>query len=410
MKTLIVLECERYIQPFMRAMLNVAQEHYDKIIIITNPLKKGDTVKSDKILHIEIDDKTRKKAIISAPLRLFSKDAIRQITTVISKGKFNKEYFGVLRLYLCYGKAFYMKARPYVEEGLKNGEVHILSCWFAVEAWSTALLKKKFPTVKAFSLAHSFEIDPLKNKFVDLTFNRCKHKYLDKICFISTKMRDIYNENTQNIYAQKYKHQMDVSYLGCIKLFDGVNPYHNNGKIKLVSCSYVRPEKRIDLIMDVMGRWTLCPIKWTHLGNGPLLENMQQRANETMKANRNVEIDFKGYVSNEDVQKMYTTEPVDMFINLSSSEGVPVAIMEAIAYGIPVVATDVGGVCEIIEEEHGLLIGADDDAETIKSALERFVEKYQQNANGKRNAAYRFWESHFDAKKNYEKFFSNLGK
>lgn len=410
MKTLIVLECERYIQPFMRAMLNIAQEHYDKIIIITNPLKKGDSINSEKISHIEIDNKTRKISIITAPLRVFSIDVIRQIGVAISKGKFNKRYLGVLKLYLCYGKAFYLKARPYVEEGLKNGEVHILSCWFAMEAWSAALLKKTFPAAKVFSLAHSFEIDPLKNDFVDLTFNHCKHKYLDKIYFISTKMRDIYNENTQNRYAQEYKQQMDVSYLGCIKLFDGVNPHNNDGKIKLVSCSYVRPEKRIDLIMDVLSRWTFCPIQWIHFGNGPLLEDMQQRANETMNTNKNVEIDFRGYVGNEDVQKSYTTEPVDMFINLSSSEGVPVAIMEAIAYGIPVVATDVGGVCEIIEDEHGLLIGADDDSETIKCALEQFVKKYQQDAAAKREAAYRFWESHFDAKKNYEKFFCNLGE
>lgn len=410
MKTLIVLECERYIQPFMRAMLNIAQEYYDKIIIITNPLKKGDTINSEKISHIEIDERIRKKSIISAPLRLFSIDTMRQVVSTISKGRFDKDYLGVLKLYLCYGRAFYLKAKPYVEEGLKNGEVHILSCWFAMEAWSAALLKKKFPAAKAFSLAHSFEIDPLKNKFVDLTFNHCKHKYLDKIYFISTKMRDIYNENTQNRYAQEYKHQMGVSYLGCIKLFDGVNPHNNDGKIKLVSCSYVRTEKRIDLIMDVISKWTLCPIQWTHLGNGPLLDEMQQRANETMKANKNVEIIFKGYVSNENVQKGYTIEPVDMFINLSSSEGVPVAIMEAIAYGIPVVATDVGGVSEIIEDEHGLLIGANDDAETIKYALEQFVKKYQQDAAAKREAAYRFWESHFDAKKNYEKFFSNLGK
>ena len=410
MKTLIVLECERYIQPFMRAMLNVAQEHYDKIIIITNPLKKGDSVNSDKISHIEINNKTKKKSIIYAPFKFFTKDSLLQTLKCIVQGRLNNEYLKYLKLYLCYSVAFYQTALPYVKEALKNGELHMLSCWFFVDAWTVGKFKKEFPKIKAYSLAHSFEIDPLKNNFVDLTFNEWKHKYLDKIFFISTKMRDIYNENTQNIYAQKYKHQMDVSYLGCIKLFDSVNPYHDDGKIKLVSCSYVRPEKRIDLIMDVMSKWTLCPVKWTHLGNGPLLEEMQQRANETMKANRNVEIDFKGYVSNEDVQKMYTTEPVDMFINLSSSEGVPVAIMEAIAYGIPVVATDVGGVSEIIEDKHGLLIGATDDAERIKCSLEQFVKKYQQNAKGKRDAAYCFWESHFDAKKNYEKFFSNLGK
>ena len=39
---------------------------------------------------------------------------------------------------------------------------------------------------------------------------------------------------------------------------------------------------------------------------------------------------------------------IDLFINTSSSEGVPVSIMEALSVGIPIIATDVGGTKEIV--------------------------------------------------------------
>ena len=338
MKTLIVLECERYIQPFMRAMLNVAQEHYDKIIIITNPLKKGDSINSDKISHIEINNKTKKESIICAPFKFFTKDSLLQTLKCIIQRRLNNEYLKNLKLYLCYGTAFYKTALPYVKEALKNGELHMLSCWFFVDAWTVGKFKKKFPQIKAYSLAHSFEIDPLKNNFVDLTFNEWKHKHLDKIFFISSKMLDIYNETTQRKYAKKYASQMVVSYLGCIKQFEDLNPLKDKKETRIVSCSYVHPVKRNALIMDTLKGWTSSHIKWVHMGNGIQLEEMQQRAKEVMKENNNITIDFKGYVSNENVQRYYTEEQVDLFINLSSSEGIPVAIMEAIAYGIPVVA------------------------------------------------------------------------
>ena len=408
MKTLIVLECERYIQPFMRAMLNIAQEQYDKIIIITNPLKKGDSIKSDKISHIEIDNKTRKKSIISAPFRFFTIDSLRQTSKCIFQGRLNNEYLKFLKLYLCYGTAFYNEALPHVKEALKNGELHMLSCWFYVDAWAVGKFKKNYPQIKAYSLAHSFEIDPLKNNFVDLTFNEWKHRYLDKIFFISNKMRDIYNETTHHKFATNYAKQMQISYLGCIKLFEGLNPIKDKQKIRIVSCSYVHPVKRIDLIMDTLKELSNYPIEWIYMGSGILLEEMQQKAVKVMKENSNITIDFKGYVSNEDVQKYYTEEQVDIFINLSSSEGVPVAIMEAIAYGIPVVATDVGGVSEIIDEKHGLLIAPDAKAEELMKELEKFIERYKCDAENMRISAYEFWKSRFDANKNYVSFFNNI--
>ena len=57
----------------------------------------------------------------------------------------------------------------------------------------------------------------------------------------------------------------------------------------------------------------------------------------------------------------------------SSSEGMPVALMEAAACGVPVVATAVGGVGELVEHGlTGLLVPAGDDA-ALADALEQLL-------------------------------------
>ena len=65
---------------------------------------------------------------------------------------------------------------------------------------------------------------------------------------------------------------------------------------------------------------------------------------------------FMGYVPNVEIMQFMEESNVDVFINLSTSEGVPVSIMEAQSYGIPVIATNVGGTGEIIDKDNGILL------------------------------------------------------
>ena len=78
---------------------------------------------------------------------------------------------------------------------------------------------------------------------------------------------------------------------------------------------------------------------------------------------------------------------VDLFLNVSESEGVPISAMEAIASGVPVMATNVGGTPEIIDNEVGYLLDKDidfnDASEKIHSYLKKSFEeklKYRLNA------------------------------
>ena len=86
----------------------------------------------------------------------------------------------------------------------------------------------------------------------------------------------------------------------------------------------------------------------------------------------NVEVDLKGQVAHQDVLAWFKENPADVFINVSSSEGLPVSIMEAFSYGIPAIATAVGGMPEIVAGDCGLLLEPNFKPEELGAILEEW--------------------------------------
>jgi glycosyltransferase involved in cell wall biosynthesis len=63
----------------------------------------------------------------------------------------------------------------------------------------------------------------------------------------------------------------------------------------------------------------------------------------------------------------------DVFLLTSRNEGTPVAIIEAMASGVPVVSTDVGGVRDVIDSPDVGLVAPDGDVTTLAAQVERFL-------------------------------------
>ena len=76
---------------------------------------------------------------------------------------------------------------------------------------------------------------------------------------------------------------------------------------------------------------------------------------------------------NFEILDFYKNNYIDLFINLSYSEGIPVSIMEAMSYSIPTLATNVGGVSELVNEDNGVLVERDSIAEEITSDILKFI-------------------------------------
>ena len=79
-----------------------------------------------------------------------------------------------------------------------------------------------------------------------------------------------------------------------------------------------------------------------------------------------------GVVPNNEISNIYKKYKPDFFINLSSTEGVPVSIMEAF-FGMPVIATNVGGTSEIINDSVGAIINSDIDFDVTINQIDRVI-------------------------------------
>jgi len=116
-----------------------------------------------------------------------------------------------------------------------------------------------------------------------------------------------------------------------------------------------------------------------------------------------IKYNFHGTRSNSEIFEFYKSESIDIFLNTSQSEGLPVSVMEAQSCGIPVIATDVGGTPEIVNNGNGLLLDADPDPDEIaKTLYEVFTNKTVWI--NKRQLSYDNWLRKFNADVNYRLF------
>ena len=84
-------------------------------------------------------------------------------------------------------------------------------------------------------------------------------------------------------------------------------------------------------------------------------------------------IDFVGGVPKSRVP--HSLGAADIFINTSTTDNAPVSIVEAMAMGLPVVSTNVGGIPYLIESEKSGLLVASEDADGMAKAVRRVLEE-----------------------------------
>lgn len=110
----------------------------------------------------------------------------------------------------------------------------------------------------------------------------------------------------------------------------------------LMVARFSPPKQQIQLIQALN---EIRHLNWTmyFAGDGPLLQKCRQVALGLELTER---IFFLG--NRNDIEELLTKS--DIFILLSDWEGLPISILEAMRHGLPVVATDVGGVKEAVQD------------------------------------------------------------
>lgn len=118
-------------------------------------------------------------------------------------------------------------------------------------------------------------------------------------------------------------------------------------------------------------------------------EDKEKLFKEVNKLKINDKCRFVGEIIGKERFKYFAS--ADMFVLPSYAEGLPVAILEAMSFGLPIISTNVGAIPEVIEGENGILIRPGDIAELKKAILMITKEdkiKYKINNKKKINDKY----------------------
>ena len=412
-KVLIILNYQREIPPFMQNLIHFADSRFERILYFTPELYNDnrDSCCASKLEVVQCERSLWRIALFSSVLFLFSK-SVRLQMKIARKNKI--KLFPVIRQihrhYVC-AKTLAQKAIRFVKQNDINLDNSIvLGAWFSTEAYAINLLKEKFPKLNCCSFAHSFEINRNQNPYVMYDMNSFKHKSLDRMIFISKKMRKIYLDELKAVYPNLSDEKWNTIYLGSVKKYSSqLSSPSNDGVIRLVSCSSVVKVKRIHLIVKSLEKWNGdSTIIWTHIGGGPLLDEIKEEAKALLIDKTNVRFNFVGSLSNEDVQKYYVDNCIDLFVNVSSIEGLPVSIMEAISYGIPVIATNVGGTSEIVNDKTGYLLKKDFEVDEFVDLINRFNSIPISERLNLRKQCFDVWKETFNAETNSSRIFDYI--
>ena len=101
-------------------------------------------------------------------------------------------------------------------------------------------------------------------------------------------------------------------------------------------------------------------------GKGPDFEEIKEKIGQL-----GIQKNFRltGFISDEDLPFYYNA--ADFFVLPSKSgEGLPLVALEAMACGVPVIATNVGGISEVIDEDHGKLVPPNSPDSLAEAILE----------------------------------------
>lgn len=340
--------------------------------------------------------------LVKLPFSVFRKEVLRDIKHASRLGKLSARYLKELALFVHRSGLLESLILQCRELRRRPEEWSILSVWYNVGAYAAARVKARYPKVRAVSMAHSFEVDPTKNDFVEM-MKHYMQEVLDEVAFIAEDRR-MYYLNEVAVHFGLRNDNITLRYWGCKKKFESTVTVKPKDYLLVVSCSTVGKVKRVDLIANALLKWEGKPIKWVHFGDGPQFGLLKEVVGR-LGSKENVSVHLAGRVHNDDVHRFYANHDVDLFINVSLSEGLPISIMEAMAYGIPVLATDVGGTKEIVTDgQNGWLLPRDPREVDILDGIQKIAGMATESLIALKTNAQRTWADRFNIDRNIKDY------
>jgi colanic acid/amylovoran biosynthesis glycosyltransferase len=288
-------------------------------------------------------------------------------------------------------------------EGINIRECIFYTYWFDQAAMGIGMVKHIYPALKLVSRAHGYDLYEERYSPPYWPGRKDALEVVNALFPVSDS-----GTNYLNKRYPAYASRIETVRLGVANP-NFINLPSNDGVLRIVSCSIISPIKRVDLLLEgIVSAARERPnqkFEWHHFGNGKTLLELQAQANAEFPVNAHAY--FPGYLTHQALMDFYRNNPIDVFFNVSISEGVPVSIMEAISCGIPVIATDVGGNREIVTDKNGVLLSPNPSSQEITEAI-CFILENPKDAIEKRERSRSLWYDQYNAEKNFNIFIDRI--
>lgn len=137
------------------------------------------------------------------------------------------------------------------------------------------------------------------------------------------------------------------------------------------------PEKGPDILLEAIRELEIPGLHVVFVGDGSERQRLQAKTTRLRIQER---VMWMGEVANaSDFLPAF-----DLFVNSSRSEGTPITVLEAMNAGVPIVATAVGGVPEVLSSAEALLISAEDPAALAAAIRQVHIRPSEANARADR--------------------------
>lgn len=382
-------------ETFLETEINYLSKVFDKIIIY--PSSKENTRRelpgNFRVNELFCSKSSSKKEKLKLIFLNFI--TVLKLLSNHSKSKGSKTVFKHRKILLDIISVQLLKLESFKREIGFNSEDVYYDYWFENSTLMLALARKKQLIGSAISRAHGFDIYDERWGEIGVPFRNFKLANLDKVFIISDFGKKYMIRQSSSLYKSK----LHVARLGVEKITRSES-LKTNSSLTIISCSSIVDFKQVEKIPTLLKHLDM-PIHWIHFGDGPFRSEVEK---EIKTLPPNISVEMKGHIDNSELINFYKENHVDLFITLSTSEGLPVSMMEAQSFGIPIVAYPVGGIPEIvINALTGFLLSSDSTIEEQTKQLKDSLDfKYSTEKIDN------FFSEHFDAAVNYSIFTEKL--
>lgn len=403
---IIILNNSFPLETFLENELN--SDIYNNDIVQIFPIKSNNAnlnTKQGNIFIIHTDKKRFVFDVAKAFLKFFlDKNVYNEVKLLIAKKRFSLNHLlALLRFYIgAESKLYDIKRILSNTININEDNTLIYSYWMHQHAYIGIKLSKWICNSKCITRCHRYDLYEQAHPNNYIPFRKFILSQADYICPISQNGKNYLLKTYGDWFAEK----IHVARLGTV-IYGDLKPYSGEPDklLRIMSCSSMTEVKRLDRLIAALACMRIA-VEWTHFGDGDLHEQLQS---QIKKLPDNISCKLMGARPNHEITEYYKTHDIDAFINTSESEGVPVSMMEAMSCGIPVIATNVGGVSEIVHDGiNGFLIEGKAVSDELAKQLECFAKLSKRRIEELRNNARATWEDSYNAAKNYNLFFEFL--